>query len=267
MSFCESLFSFDGISCTEFDLSIYELSDHQINDGFFAGTADILEEHIASKYTPLFYGVKYSKKLEFQIIFGLNEDRLNKGKSLTMQEADAIAAWLIGHDEYKYLVINHDELADIRFKCMVTSLEEITYGKSLWAMRATITCDGPYAYRSPSPISFHIKNSGKVAVNNLSSHNGYYRPVIQFKPTAGGDLVIQNITDNGRVFEIKNIPASVVDLQIDNETLVITNSAGLNLYKGFNKRAFRLKRGNNELQISGSGELIFHCEFPINVCG
>lgn len=267
MSLCESSFSFNGISCTEFDLSIYELSDHQIGDGSFAGTADIIEESIASRYKPLFYGVRYTKKLEFQMTFGLNDDRLDKGQPITIQEADAIATWLIGHNEYKYLIIDQDELEDVRFKCMVTSLEEITYGQSLWAMRATITCDGPYAYRHPSPISFDIDSSAEITLDNLSSHNGYYRPVVQFKPTAGGDLVIQNVTDNGRIFEIKNIPASVIDLQIDNETLVITNSAGLNLYDGFNKKAFRLKRGENNLLVSGSGELIFHCEFPVNICG
>ena len=267
MSFWGNTFSFDGISCTEFDLSMYELSDHQLGDGTFHGTADIVEEYLSSRYKPLFYGVKYSKKLEFQIIFGLNDERIDKGQPLTVQEADAIATWLIGHNEYKYLEIDQDDLKDIRFKCMITSLDEITYGKSLWAMRATVTCDGPYGYRAPSPISFNINSSTQITVDNLSSHNGYYRPVIQFKPKSGGNLVIKNITDNGRVFEIKNIPASVLDLQIDNETLVITNSADLNLYDGFNKKAFRLKRGKNVLQVSGSGELIFHFEFPVNVPG
>ena len=49
--------------------------------------------------------------------------------------------------------------------------------------------------------------------------------------------------------------------------MVITNSADLDMYASFNHKYFRLKHGDNVLQITGVGTLKIICEFPVNIGG
>ena len=267
MTICGTKFSFDGISCDKYGLMMYELSDNTLSDGAFAGTVSIIDEPVVNGYKPIFYGIQYEKKLEFQIVFGVDMDRVDAGEYITADEMNNIATWLIGHDKYKILTIDQPGFENIRFKCIITGLEQISYGNIPWALKATVTCDSPYAYRSPTSFRFQIDGVSTIEIENASGHNGYYRPVIEFNPTNGGDLIIVNKTDNDRIVEFKGIPAAVLNMTLDSETLVIENSADLNLYDIYNKKGFRLKRGRNTLVVTGKGELVFHCEFPINVCG
>ena len=208
ISFTACKFNFDGRSCDEFDLMIYEMSDAEHGDAAFAGVASAIEERLTSRYTPLFYGVEFDRKLEFSVVFGMNMERIDSGRSMSREEENDIASWLIGHDDYKYLTIDQPDLYDIRFKCMVTELEPIRYGMLTWAMRATFTCDGPYAYRYPSSHSFELNGTHEISYFNYSSHNGYYRPVIEYSPASGGDLIIVNKSDGNREFRMESMPAA-----------------------------------------------------------
>ena len=267
MAFYASHFTFDGVPCSKFDLEVYELSDMSHGDGSYAGVVSVIDEQMIVKPSPLFYGVQFEDKLTFSFVFGLNNRRIDIGEPMTRMEMDDIATWLIGHDSYKYLTFEQSDLFDIRFKCMITGLEPVTYGQMPWAMKATVMCDSPYAYRMPETFSFIIDGERTVTVNNRSSHHGYYRPVIEFISDSGCDLKIVNETDNSRTISFSDVPLSVTNWTLNNDTMVLTNSAGLNIYDNFNKKSFRLKRGINRLKISGHGTLKIYCEFYANVCG
>lgn len=267
MAFWGLSFTFDGVSCDSFELMMYDFNDNGLNEDNEVASVSIVEEVVGKHWRPYFYGTKHEKKLEFEIVFGVNQDRLDQEKHLSRSEIDEIAAWLAGHDRYKWLEIEQTDMEHVRYRCIVTSLSVVEYGLVPWALKATITCDSKYAYTYPREYSYEIDGNYTIHFMNESSMNDYYKPMILFEPTAGGDLEIINETDNNRVFKFREIPESVEELCIDNEHAVITNDQDINMYPYFNYKFFRLKRGYNILHVSCKGKLKLICEFPLSVGG
>jgi len=85
----------------------------------------------------------------------------------------------------------------------------------------------------------------------------------------GGDGVsIQNLSDNNRTFQFKELPGgNSLTIYVDNKNQVITDSMDLNLYPYFNMKFMRLVKGDNLLKITGNAEVKFICEFPVNIGG
>lgn len=267
MAFWGKSFVFNGYPCEAFDLMLYDVGSDAQGAGQFASVVTVIEENLPSKWKPVFYGTKLEGKLQFDIVFGVNEERLDSNNYLDRYEMDAIASWLTGHDRYMWLEIEQEDMDHVRYRCMITGLVMVEYGNIPWAMKATVSCDGPYAYMTPHEYEYELNGTHTIEFYNEGSHNGYYKPVIQYTSSDGGDLEIVNLTDDNRTFKFTGIPAAAVTVNIDNENCVITNSADLNLYPYFNYKFFRLRRGYNILQITGYGTLKIICEFPVNVGG
>lgn len=267
MAFWGSAFAFDGKPCEEFDLMLYDIEGDEQDEGEFASGGTVVEEVVGKRWKPYFYGVKYERKLEKTIVFGVNQRRVDEGKFLDRYEIDAIAAWLTGHDGYREFTIDQDDMRHVKFKCIVTGLELINYGRVPWAMRATLSCDSPYAYMYPQEYVCALNGNATISLYNRSAHSDYYLPRLEYRPNAGGDLVIANASVGSREFRLTNIPASVAIIYVDNDTQVITCDQGLNLYPYFNLGFLRLTRGVNTLNATGNGELKIVCEFPVNAGG
>lgn len=268
MAFYGELFSFDGVSSAAHDLMMYEIggSDAQ-GASQFASESSIIEERLPSRWRPLFIGTEMKGRLEFVITFGVNQERIDAGAYLTRNELDRVATWLTGHDSYKYLTIEQDDLTSIRYKCIITNLQTVEYGMLPWAFQATVTCDSQFAYRLPTTYTYNVRGSTSIDFNNLSSINGYYKPTIVFEPADTSGLEIINHSDGDRSFRFSTIPGAATTVAVDNENCVITNSADINLYRYFNYNFLRLIKGVNELEIVGNGVLKIECEFPVNVGG
>ena len=267
MAFWGGAFVFDGIPCEEFELMIYDIGNHTQSSRKFASTATIVEEKIASRYKPYFYGVTFDNKLKFTLVFGLNEQRVSANDFLTGQEMDTVASWLTGHSEYKWLEIIQPDMEFIRYRCMITDLEVIEYGWIPWAFKATVECDGPFGYERQTEHEYIISGNNQIHFENRSSYNGYYYPTLEIRINSGDKVVIENVTDNGRTLEFTGLPTSASDIKIDCGTGIITGSSGLNLYPYCNLKFLRLKKGENILNISYDGTIKFICEFPINMGG
>lgn len=267
MAFWGHSFVFDGVPSEAFDLMLYDIGGADDDEAPFASTVNVVDETVGSRWKPYFYGVQFEDKLEFEITFGVNEHRIEAGLYLDRHETAEIASWLTGHHEYKWLVIDQDDIGYVRYKCMVTDLSVIPYGKVPWAMRATVTCDSPYAYLPEETEEYQITVSRQITYNNKSDLNGYYYPVMEFARSGGSEIRIANATDGGREFVLGNIPESVTTIRVDHDKCIISNDQSLNLYGGCNYRFLRLKRGENVLQVTGNGTLKFISEFPINLGG
>lgn len=84
----------------------------------------------------------------------------------------------------------------------------------------------------------------------------------------GGGISIQNLSDNNRTFQFKELPGgNSLTIYVDNKNQVITDSMDLNLYPYFNMKFMRLVKGDNLLKITGNAEVKFICEFPVNIGG
>ena len=113
-------------------------------------------------------------------------------------------------------------------------------------------------------------NNGLVNdVHNRSTHNGWYCPKVELTLSGASSFSIQNDSDGGRISAFTDIPAGFANavISIDNQNQIITSSTGDNLYPYFNKKFFRLARGDNRLKITGTGKLKILCSFPVNVGG
>lgn len=264
MAFYGSSFVFDGVPCDDFELMMYDMDSASQSSGSFASTVTVVEETLASKWKPIFYGTKFGGKLEFDIVFGVNQRRIDEDRYLDRGEIDVIASWLTGVDGYRYLSIVQEDMLYVRYRCYISALEIVEYGAVPWALKATVTCDSPYAYLYPHEYSYDVNGSALISILNESSLNGYYYPVVEFTRSSGDKLIIENQTDGGRKFVLEKIPATVTAIRVDNDRRVITNNADLNLYEGCNFKFLRLKRGYNTLKVTGNGGLKIICEFPVN---
>lgn len=285
MAFWGCKFSFDGISCEEYDLMIYNIGGEGQSETTFAHVVSVQEERVGNHWRPLFFGVTYENKLECEMVFGLNQDRIEAQRYLSRQEMAAISSWLAGHQEYKWLEIDQDDMTGIRYRCMVTELKAIEYEGLPWGFRATFTCDSPYAYTLPQEYVYDVNGTLDVEFDNKSDHNGQYCPLVTISASsviltddadhtltdetnkvlvAGGSFSIEN-RDTDSVMRFHDIPDGVSYIRVDNERGVITSNTAENLYKCFNFSFLRLKRGVNMLHMDGYGTVTIRCEFPVSV--
>ena len=268
MAFWGSSFSFNGIPCEDFELMMYSIDGTTHSAGKFASGVSIIEQKIATRWKPYFYGTQLKDKLSFSIVFGVNEERINKHEFLLRDELEKVAAWLSGHNEYMWLEIYQEDMEYIRYHCIVTELEIVEFDLIPWALKATFECDSPYAYMQPQTYEYDINGSADIVFYNESSHNGYYMPIIEFDLTGSQSFSLMNRTDNNRLFSFTDLPASITNVCIDNDHgIITTNDDGLNPYPYFNFHFFRLLRGENHLTITGNGTLRIICEFPVNAGG
>lgn len=267
MSATGETFSFNGKSCEDYQLMIYDIGGDDSGDSTFASVVSITEETVASRWKPYFYGTQFQEKLSFSFTFGVNQCRIDDGEYLTKAEIDDIATWLTGHDKYMWLEIDSDDMENIRYHCMITELKLVEFGHIPWAFEATVTCDSPFAYRTPGSQSFAINGTRQIVFNNLSSLNGYYYPEIHFDISSGGGFSIENMTDGGRTLTFADLPGSVHRVNVFNDSCVVTNDQDLNIYDKCNYNWLRFKRGENTLNVVGNGTLTINYEFPVNIGG
>lgn len=285
MAFWGCKFSFDGVSCDDHQLMLYSIGKNEPEETEFAHVVKIKEERVGGHWKPLFFGVTYENKLETEIVFGVNQDRLDDHTFLTREEMANISSWLAGHDQYKWFEVEQDDLADVRYRCMVTSLSMVEYGAIPWAFKATLTCDGPYAYRHPQEYHYEVNGDLTISFDNQSDHNGYYCPVVKIQTGTsilteesdnvltneddsvlldGGEFVIENETTGKRTV-FSGLPDTVNEIILDNEHGTISSNTNDNMYRYFNFNFLKLTRGMNTLKFTGSGTVTIYCEFPVSV--
>lgn len=266
MSFYGKAFEYNGVSSEEFGLMTYSF-DGSGETHEFASTVTIQEDLIPSRAKPMFYGVTYEQKQELTLEFGVNQKRLDEGRYLDREEMSLIASWLSGHSDYKWLMIDQEDMQTVRYRSIVTSLSPIEDGGVCWGMKAVFTCDSPYGYRIPQTYTFRLNGTKSIQLLNESSHNGYYYPRLVWEIEQAGSLIISNSSDGGRTFSLSDIPQSAKKVEIDGDCQTITCTGGLNLYPNCNYKFLRLKRGYNMLVATGIGVLRLICEFPVNIGG
>ena len=266
MSFYGSSFSFDGVSCEEYGLMLYDFDNTTQENSKFA-SIDILEDRVYQRPRSLFYGTTYKDPLEFKLVFGADEYAANQREPIDRQDMEVIGSWLTGHNSYKWLHIDQPDMAGIRYRCIITDLEVLEIGFDKWAFECTVHCDSPFAYTLPQSFSYQVYGTSNVVLHSRSSSNLPYFPSVQIQLLNNGSVTIINHSMSNDTFEMKNIPQTTDTLLVNGETGVISASSGLNMYPYCNFKFPRLVRGDNHLTISGTCIVTYTCEFPVNVGG
>jgi len=269
LAFYGSSFTFNGVSCEEFHLMIFDIDggDGQENGQFT--TREPVEERLPGSYAPLYYGSTFNRPLEFRLVFGLNPKGIQLRIPMDRWDMEAIATWLTGPDGYRPLEIEQGDLDTLHYKCMISELRQIAFGWETFAMSCRVRCDSPYAYTDEYRYSYNVNLGLQSELYNRSTHCGYYLPKIRITDIGSGlegrSVSIKNLSDGGRETRLVNIPSGVSEIILDQQRGVITNNTGDNLYEGFNFQFCRLIRGKNILQFSGRFTAEFFCAFPVNV--
>lgn len=269
MSFYGDRFIFDGVPCEEFGLMLYNVGSTQQNATTFASNSDFVEDRIFRRYDSLFYGTSQNGQLSFSLVFGLDPDKVNVGLYFDRYDFEKIASWLTGRDGYKWLQIGDDTEGYFRYYCKISDLKVIQAGLYPQCYSCTVTCNSPFAFMPEKTFSYDIANSETIIFHNRSTSNMYYYPKVELVLGGCTNFSIVNKTDNNRETALTDIPAAyaVATVTFDNQNQILTSSHGDNLYPCFNKKFFRLVRGDNVLSVTGTGTLRLICEFPVNVGG
>ena len=268
MAFYGSEFLFDGKSCREYGLEMYDFGSTAQGDVSFPSSGKIHEERLNSRYSSFFYGISQNEALEFTLVFGPNIASVDANKHMDRYEIAEIAAWLTGHNEQKWLDIIQPDMMSFRYKCIISDLKLITYGRMPWAFSCKVSCDSPFAYSFPEIFTYTVSGAKTENLFSKSSYNGYYQPKILLSNISSNSFSITNASDGGRIFKFTDLPESVSSIEIDNDLMIITHKGGsLNLYPYFNYHFFRLVRGNNQLTFNGDATVQITCQFPMNIGG
>lgn len=253
-------FSFDGINCKDFGLQLLSFGTPSGTEEQSTTSSDASEDRSLRKLFPFHYGVDQTSPLSFELTFGKTEE-------IIRSEVSEIFAWLIGHQQYKWLEIHRDDMEHVRYKVIITQLAPIAMNGRVLGFRASVQCDCPFAYGYPKTFSRNVSGKSSLRIVNSSSYNGYIYPPMEVRLKAGStSFSVVNKSNDDREFCIQ-LPQPLgidVTFRIDNETFIIQCDASqiANVYQCVKDyKEFRLIRGINDLEISGNGFIKFACEF------
>lgn len=272
MSFRGTSMIFDGVACEEMGLVLYSFDSHKQDATSFASNLSIMEDRIDGRYRSLFYGGAVNDPLTFTMVLCANENRASRDESFDRWDLQKIASWLTGHTEYKWLTIVQPDMEEVRYRCICGDLTAVEVADRKWGFSCKVTCDSPYAYLAPRTYILESNGAKRGNIFSESSHNGFYYPVIRVSSMKGGNvsLAIGNKVESS-TFSMRGLPDTVTTMVIDCENGVISTPGGENLYQyivfGGGFHFPRFARGDNEIEISGSGVFAFECEWPVNVGG
>ena len=272
MSFYGTSMIFDGVSCEEMGLVMYDFTSNRQSATTFSSDLEIAEDRIGGRYRSLFYGGAVNAPLTFTMVLCASEDRAERNEPLDRWDLQKIASWLTGHREYKWLSIVQEDMEEIRYRCLISSLQAVEVAGNKWGVSFQVTCDSPYAYLRPMVYDYTVVSSLTTTLRSESSHNGFYYPKLAITGHTGGDLSIRiENRMEASSFTFQGLPSAMGDLTIDCENGVITSASGLNPYQYLSyDTPFhfpRFARGDNTMTMTGSGRYTFTCEWPVNVGG
>ncbi len=267
MAFQAYEFTFNGVSCVQHDLMMYDAGGER-GDVVLPASGEVQLEHVFTRQAPVLLGVKREEVLKIPMVFGLCPQRVMSGRYLERQEIERIATWLTEGNEWGWLSIDQADLEEIRYRCRIQDLKPISSGWRTYAFTATAICDSPYAYMYPQSSCYHSKKALEVDYLSRSSKTVPYSPILEVDTLGSTDISISNRESGWSGPGFQGLPdIKGLHITIDNETMVMTNSEGLNLYPYFNFEYLRLKRGYNRIKIEGNCDVTITSAFPVNVGG
>lgn len=266
MSFYGGSFSFDGISCEEYGLMLYDFNNTTQGDSKYA-SLELDEDRVAGRSRSLFYNTYYKKPLEFKLVFGAGEYEGDTGEPLDRYELQLISSWLTDRNEYRELVVDQPDMERVRYRCIITDLTVLEHAMNKWAFQATVHCDSPYGYLMPQTFVYELDGKTDIVLPSRSSSNRPFFPKVEIEMGNSQTVSIVNADDGGREFKLTGLPQSDETVSLNGETGVMSGSSGLNLYPYCNFQFPRLVRGDNRLTIEGASKVTFICEFPVMVGG
>lgn len=218
--------------------------------------------------------INYDSTFEIEIEM-ISENRLDIGLIDGIPSLDYISGKLLNHQEYKPLIVyshphsiyDTSDTASIvdelrrkygYYMCIFTNPTYITAiggdGYGVYGIKATMKCDSVFRWMDKSVTYTNSQLLDTVVLYNETYCNNCTYCILTINVgNMGGDIIVQNISDNNRLTSIKNtMPNDVITIRcFPHEIQSYLCPDRQLIYDSFNKNFFRLIKGANKLGIDG----------------
>lgn len=195
--------------------------------------------------------------IEFKLLISPIDDR-----KWTPELYRKLVSWLV-LDEYKECYSGDDPYKIYYAICSdyVTWEGVNDYG----AIPFSFVTNANHAWTIKKRYSFDIDTEKEISIDNLSvfKETRYYPKMVIKKKNSNGDIVIENKSNAGYKFELKNISPSET-IVVDNDyRLIYSQDSPRNIYgESFNKKWLYFVDGINKIKVIGDCEIIMDCQYP-----
>lgn len=246
---------FDGVPSEAFGLMLATVGNDRQEAGKFGGKVSIQEDRSVMRHDSFHYGAVQNQALSFPISLVVTEGK----RRLDRFDLAAISGWLVGHSRYKELVICQPDMKNVFYRAIVTELEAVEVGGQAVGVKATVTCDAPYAYLRCADT---LIAGGPVIYRNRSNINDDYFPRLVLSGVRSAASIANETT--GETFSLSGMSSTEKDVFIDSQNGCLSSSDEENIYECWNEVVPKFARGDNLISVAG-GMLTVKNEFPWNV--
>ncbi|MBU5669662.1 phage tail family protein [Peptoniphilus sp. MSJ-1] len=250
-----SEFSFNGIQSYDKGFMNIRMGS-EVAKRPLVGTRKINTSNYSNKGIHFIQGVE-KEPIEFDLLIAPTEDKI-----WTRDLYNELISWLVC-DEYKEFYSGYDPHKVYYAVCKdYVSWEGLNdYG----SIPFSFVTNANHAWTVPERIRHKISGSKTINILNRSVFSDRYcYPRMSIEKTNGsGNVVIENLSDGGYKFELKNLTTNEV-IFVDNEYRIIYSiDSPRNVYgTSFNKKWLYLTHGMNKIKITGDCEIIIDVQFP-----
>lgn len=238
-------FTYNGILSQIYNLAFMNITTEE--DKSIGGNLEYVTYRQGKNPKNTIQEAKYNSNFEFEVEF-VSEHRLD-------EDLDTIYNWLLNQPSYKKLYVGTD---DFYYNCVFTNPSYQDYcgqdGHGIYAIKATMKCDSVFKWKEHNITYSADELMNVVSEVNTSSVREYTYPTLIIKTgNTGGNISVQNVTDNNRLVTLTNTLA--------NDTITISyypatiksllNDNNIAVFESFNKHFFRLLQGTNRIGIVG----------------
>lgn len=219
----------------------------------------------------LMYGSKYDNSATIKITV-IKRD----GTDFTIHDNRKAMKWLTGAQQNSWMYVyigNEDRKAEehpgdnARFRLLghVQDVKQYKLDAGIWGLCIYYELASPWAFSPLQVVSQDVEGIATININNGSDDQYTYTPCnITYTNTSGDSLVITNNTTG-------DVPTEVLDIAA-NETIYIKDNFMITSDKpsrvfgnSFNFAFPRLKSGDNEIVVTGIGNIIFEYYYCIKL--
>ena len=154
--------------------------------------------------------------------FGLSVTKSNF-EPFDTYEYSSIERWLVRKDSYKDFMLVKSDYDNIHFNVQL-NIEPVEVGKNIVGIVINGICDAPFGYNQLITKTIDTNETDILTLVDLSDEIGYIYPDIEINVKNDCDVKITNVTENNRLFYIKNCVANEI-IKIDGKYLTITTTA------------------------------------------
>lgn len=249
-------FTYDGISSDEMGISLVRLNRGMYGKQYTSGK-QILENFPNKSLYPYFFGVKH-EPLKFKMTITCENTNMDSDKLYDLGN------WLF-KNEYKPIVF--DDNVSVKYYCIaVNQAEFMTNGLEQGYFEVEMRCRDGFGWTNEIIQEFDFTGITTPQTIQLTNHSNvldYYYPEVEFELTgANTGVSLVNNNDSAREFSFAGLNA-LETVYVDCQKKVIISSTNLNRFDKFNKTFLRLKKGINNIVVTGECVLNIRSQFPV----